>query len=276
MEEGFLDIADFRDITGLALEDEEDIRMFNRANSRASRKLAQYLGWTPTYRAAYEEAAISKNQGVCPTEEQLAQWQEDPIEYDYFDEAETEVGTIKLFPYYPEDANYFIDPAVAVHSVKIVKVLSSDAQQFITVTKLAPDDWDQKTNIAFTVSRKPTIKWIEICNAPTSLPCKCEEGRSCYMLAIDGDWVKQLPDDLKYLLADLILFYMQHQPKLSADSTYAISSESVDGHSVSYNTNVKNASAKNTEDEVMEPYADMLKNFIGPYSILYVNKVRVS
>ena len=78
MEEGFLDIADFRDITGLALEDEEEIRMFNRANSRASRKLAQYLGWTPTYRAAYEEA-ISKNQGVCPTEEQLAQWQEDPI-----------------------------------------------------------------------------------------------------------------------------------------------------------------------------------------------------
>lgn len=275
MQEGLLDISEFREITGLELEDETQIAMFNRANARASRKLIQLLGWDPAYRAAYEEAGIAKNQGTCPTEEQLSQWQSAPETYPYFNDADVEVGTTKLFPYYPEDANYFIDPCTAVHTVKIVKVVSSDAQQFMTVWKLSPDDWDQKTNIGYQVSRKPTIQWVEICKAPQSLPCKCEDAKSCYMLAIDGDWIKELPDDLKYLLADLILFDMQHPARLSATSTYAIKSESVDGHSVTYDTTTINTDGANSEEEVIEPYMNFLKFLIGPYSTLYVNKTRV-
>lgn len=275
MQEGLLDISDFRSITGFDLEDETQIAMFNRANSRATRKIIQYLGWDPTYRTTYEEVGIAVNEGTCPTEEQLAQWQANPVTYNFFSDPDVEVGTTKLFPYYPEDSNYFIDPCTAVHSVKIVKVVSSDVQQFMTVKKLSPDDWNQKTNMGYMVSRKPVISWIEICKAPTTLPCECDDPHTCYMLAVDADWVRELPEDLIYLLADLILFNMQHQPSLSAESTYAIQSESVDGHSVSYNTSVTNINAKNTEDEVMEPYLDMLKFYIGPYSILYVNKTRV-
>lgn len=276
MEDGLLEIADMRSITGLELEEEDQIAMFNRANSRASRKLIQYLGWTPLYKEAYEEVGIAINEGVCPTEEELALWQEDPEANNFFLEPDTVEGKVKLFPYYPEDANYFIDPATAIYSVKIVKLVSADSAQFMTVKKLSGDDWNSKTNMNYVVSRKPVIRWLEICKAPTMLPCKCDEGKSCYMLAVDADWVKALPEDLMYLLADLILFYMQHQPTLNAGSIYAISSESVDGHSVSYDTKTKNASVKNSEDEVLEPYMAMFKNYIGPYSILHVNQTRVS
>lgn len=275
MEEGFLDINTFREITGLDLEDELQIRMFNRANARASRLLSQYLGWRPDYRAVFEEAAIVRNEGTCPTEQQLEDWKNDPVKNNFFIDADDEEGQIKLFPYYPEDANYFIDPCTAVYAVKIVKVLSADDQEFITVKKLAPEDWNQKPNQGFRINRNSIIQWLEICNAPNMLPCKCEENKSCYMLAVDADWVRVLPEDLLYLLTDLCLFYMQHQPTLSTGSVYAISSESVDGHSVSYDTKTVNAATKNTEDEVLEPYLNMIKMYIGPYSTLYVNKTRV-
>lgn len=275
MQTGLLDINDYISITGLDLGSEIQIAMFNRANARATRKLIQILGWDPTYRTAYEEAAISKIKGACPTEEQLELWRANPVQYPYFAQPDFEVGMTKLFPYYPEDANYFIDPCTAVHSVKVVKVLSSDVKQFITVWKFAPDAWDQKTNVGFLVNHQPIIRWIEICDAPDTLGCECEDGKSCYMLAIDADWLQELPDDLAYVLADLTLFQMQHQPSLAADTTYAVKSESVDGHSVTYDTTTTNESAWNTEDDVLKPYLDMLKMYAGPYSILYINKTRV-
>lgn len=272
MEDGYLERADFLAITGIELESDEEIAMFNRANSRASRKLAQYLGWAPTYKSVYAEIAKSKLAGSCPTEEQLEQWQSDPEEYDFFEDPDTENGQIKLFPYYAEDANYFIDPAIAVYNVKLVKILSKDTQQFITVYEFAPDDWLQKVNHGFIFKRTSVINWLEICKAPTTLPCRCEEGRSCYMLAVDADWINQVPEDLKYVLADLILYYMKTQPNLTQITDYAVSSESVDGHSVSYNTNI----VKQTDDELLDKYNSILKNYIGPFSVIYVNKTRVS
>lgn len=276
MQQGLLDIQTFEDITGLVLEDEDQIRMFDRANSRASRLLIKYLGWDPNYKEIYEEAGISNNPGTCPTEEQLRLWQEDPEQYNYFSPADPVEGRLKLFPYYPEDANYFIDPAIAVHSVKLVKILSGDRQQFVTVRKLSPDDWNQKTNINFVMQHSPLIRWIEICKSFADLPCTCDSSNVCYMLAIDADWVRQLPEDLLYLLADLIILYMQNQPSLTRENTYAIKSESVDGHSVTYDTSTVDVNSRNTEEEVLEPYQAMMQSYIGPYSTLYVKKTRIS
>lgn len=275
MQQGLLDIATFQDITGLELTEDDQIRMFNRANSRASRLLTKYLGWDPNYRETYSEVGISSNPGTCPTEEQLRLWQSNPAEYHYFDPAEPTVGQVKLFPYYPEDANYFIDPAIAVHSVKIVKIVSGSSWEFMTVRKLSPDDFNQKTNINFLMDHSPIIRYVEICKAPTDLPCTCDQQNPCYMLAVDADWVRTLPEDLLYLLADLIILYMQNQPSLDRENTYAIKSESVDGHSVSYDTSTVDVNSRNTEDEVLEPYRTMIQSYIGPYSTLYLNKVRV-
>ena len=89
------------------------------------------------------------------------------------------------------------------------------------------------------------------------------------MLAIDADWCKKLSEDLMYLMSDLILYYMKHPVNLTAaDAEYAVSSESVDGHSVSYNTNQKNPLA--TLDGIIESNKDMLMPYIGPFSPLYV------
>lgn len=276
MQEGLLDIQTFEDITGIVLEDEDQIRMFDRANSRASRLLIKYLGWDPNYKEIYEEAGISNIPGSCPTEEQLTLWRQDPQKYPYFTPADVTKGKVRIFPYYPEDANYFIDPAIAVHTVKIIKILSSDQRQYITVYKLAPEDWNQKTNINFVLEHAPVIRFLEICKAPTQLSCTCDQSNPCYMLAVDADWVRNLPEDLLYLLADLIVLYMQNQPSLNRENTYAIKSESVDGHSVSYDTSTVDVNSRNTEEEVLEPYRKMIDYYIGPYSTLYIKKTRIT
>lgn len=265
MQEGILDIADFREITGLEIEDEQ-INAFNRANARATKYLEQLLGWSFSYKEAYTEIAKSKNPGRCPTEEQLSQWQEDPETYDYFDEPDTASGYYKLLPFYREDSNYMIDPATAVYSVKLVKVVSGDENQFITIKTLEPDDWNQKVISPALSGRAPIIKWLEICKAPDQFPCECYDERSCYMLAIDADWMKRLPDELKYLLTDMILYYMKKPYSLAVDSEYAIKSESVDGHSVTYDTSIKNESA--TLEGLAEQNSSLIKTYIGPFSPL--------
>lgn len=271
MNEGIFDIDEFREITGLELEDEKEINMFNRANSRVTKKLESILGWNFKYRQSFEEVAISANPNACPTEEQLEQWQRDPEAYPFFKESEGQIGDVKLFPYYPEDANYFIDPAQNVNKVSLVKVISGSDYQFITVRELAPDDWEVKSNISFSTDKTPIINWIEICKSPDSLPCTCANPRSCYLLAVDAEWINKVPEDLKYFFADMIVNAMRSQPTLDQFGTYAVQSESVDGHSVSYNHNIKNP----TLDDIVEANKGILSKYIGPYSPLYVNKTRV-
>lgn len=266
MQEGILDLADFIEITGLEVEDEQ-IAAFNRANARATKYLEQLLGWSFSYKEAYTEIAKSKNPNKCPTEEQLEQWQNNPEEYNYFDEPDTASGYYKLLPFYIEDSNYMIDPATAVYSVKIVKVVSGDNNQFITIKTLKPDDWNQKVISPSVSGRSPIIKWLELCKAPDQLPCECKDERSCYMLAVDADWVKRLSDELKYLISDLILYYIKHPMSLSAATAeYAVKSESVDGHSVSYDTSIQNKNA--TLEGIVDLNSDLIKRYIGPFSPL--------
>lgn len=266
MQEGILERSDFQEITGLELEDEQ-IQAFNRANSRATRYLEQILGWSFTYKEAYVEVAKSVNSSKCPTEEELAGWQSDPETYNMLTDPDTASGYYKLLPYSKEDANYFIDPATAVYAVKIAKVVSGDANQFITLKTLEPDDWNQRVKTPVLSGRSPIINWVEICKAPDQLPCDCRDERSCYMLAIDADWMKRLPDELKYLMSDLILYYMKHPVTLGQDAEYAVSSESVDGHSISYNTSIKNESY--TLEGITDQNLSVIKRFIGPFSPLY-------
>lgn len=272
MNEGIFDIDEFREITGLELDSEEEQSMFERANSRVTKKLESILGWNFKYRQSYEEIAVSNNPNTCPTEEQLAQWQEDPEAYPFFKESEGQIGDVKLFPYYPEDANYFIDPAQSINKVMLVKPISGDGYKFITVRELAPDDWLTKSNISFSTDKTPLINWIEICNNPTNLPCTCANPKSCYLLAVDGTWISKVPEDMKYFFADMIINAMRSQPTLEQFTTFPVASESVDGHSVSYNFSHKNP----TLDDIVEANKAILSKYIGPYSPLYINKTRIS
>lgn len=270
MQSELMEISTFTELTGIEFITEEEIRSFNRALRRASRTLERYLGWSPIYRQMYTEVAVVNGGVGCPSEEQLAAWRRRPSDSDLFHKPTSAVGQIKLFPYYPEDANYYIDPCTAVHSVKLVKILSGDDQEFMTVLEMQPDDWNQKVNNSFIVNRNPVIQWIEICSTPTTLPCRCDEGKSCYMLAVDADWLRILNDDLLDFLSDLVLWHLQNSPSL--EPRQLLNSESVDGHSVTYNNDM----VKKSEDEVVQPWLAVLKHYIGPYSSIYANRLRIS
>lgn len=270
MEDGILDISDFRQITGLELTDEAEIAAYKIANRRATNYLYRLLGWKCNYRGSFEETAIARNPNTCPTEEQYEQWQSDAEEYPFFEPAGSPSGDYKLFPFHPEDTNYLIDPATAVYDVKIVKVRPGDNNEFFTTRVLSPDDWEQKKDISLMSGSSPMVRWIEICKSfMNECECNplCAESRKCWTLCVDGDWVRTLPDELKYILAEMILNSMNNPATLNigSGSLYPIASESVDGHSVSYATSLK----ATTLDTIAEDNQATIMKYIGPFSPLY-------
>ncbi len=60
---------------------------------------------------------------------------------------------------------------------------------------------------------------------------------------------------------------MKHPVTLGQEAEYAVSSESVDGHSISYNTSIKNESS--TLEGIIDQNQNLIKRFIGPFSPLY-------
>lgn len=264
MEDGILDISDYRAITGLELAEEEEIAAYKVANRRATNYLYRLLGWRCNYRGSFEETAISTDSTSCPTEEQYAQYLEDAEAYPFFKPAGSVNGDYKLFPFHPEDTNYLIDPATAVYAIKLVKVRPGDSNQFFTVLELSPDDWEQKNNISMLSGTSPLVRWIEICKPFFDTT---ESQRKCWTLCVDGDWLRTLPDDLKFVLAELISCYINTPTKIdiNGSSPYPVASESVDGHSVSYATSVK----ASTPDSIVNENGDIISKYIGPYSPLY-------
>lgn len=85
------------------------------------------------------------------------------------------------------------------------------------------------------------------------------------MLVVDADWLRRVPDDLNYFVADLITLFMRNQPSLDPISEYEIKSESVDGHSVSYG---ERRTLANQIAELIKNNQDLLQQYIGPYSRL--------
>lgn len=266
MQEGFLLLEDFIDITGLLLDGPNQVAMFNRANARATKLLERVLGWRINYRENYFEVAKMKQPLTCPDEKLLQQWLDDPISNPYFVDPDETQGGLKLFPFNPEDANLLIDPASSVYAVKLVKTISGQEKRFVTVFTYDPKDWQAKTDISIDDGFNPLIRWLEICKTPSQLPCNCNNYRNCFLLAVDADYPRTIGEDLKYVLAEIILYYMKTQPTLEQLTDYPVSSESVDGHSVSYSTNVK---PEDIYTAVIDKHKDTLLRYIGPYSPYY-------
>ena len=142
--EGLLNVNDFMKIFGFDELTESQQTLFDSSNIRGTWLLENLLGWSFSYKELYEERAKNNSSYncVCPTEEQIENWEANP-ESGAYSEADTVEGQIRLFPYYSLDEKVRIDPCNAVYAVKLVKVLSKDSQQFFTVRELDKKYWMQ-------------------------------------------------------------------------------------------------------------------------------------
>lgn len=257
METSDYNISVFMDLSGIELT-EDQIPAYSRAEARAFRFLENALGWSFNYTSTYRELGKTKTECSCP----------DGIEkMDTFERSRTlllpdpEQGEIKLFNFDPEASQLSIDPAKYVYSIKLVVPLKGNSEEFVTVKQLEnvmPRVITRQNNL---------IRYVERCDSwPKSLcGCQC---RGCVMLAIDGEWLKTVPESMQFVVTDLIAYFMRHP--YSLDTSRSIKSESVDGHSVSYD----NAETIDSIINTLE-FAKMVSDYAGPFSPYY-KKVRLT
>ncbi len=114
------------------------------------------------------------------------------------------VGAYRLFPYNINDKNLLIDPASAVHSVKLVK-------DGVTYKTLDPDYYrlNYKNGI---------IKYIEQIECFCSINCCtiCD----FVQLAVDADWLwsTTIPNDLLDVQAEMTEFYSSSNKDLRSET----------------------------------------------------------
>lgn len=246
------DIDTFLEMTGLTLQ-ESDIKSYERAERRAQKFIENELGWDFNYKSNYTEFGKTNDECICPAE--LSEIPEASLL-----SPDSVNGEVKLFMFDKKLSSIPIDPANAIYSTKLVVPLSADNNRYITVKTL--------TNVMNHPMAKPKdiIKYVERCDTWPYGDCGCS-CVNCTMLAVDADWLNSIPLDMQDILTEIILFFMKHPYSLETNAT--IKSESVDGHSVSY---------ENTEsiDNIIasSQYKRLIEKYKGPYSPYYT-KVRL-
>lgn len=221
-----MDLSKYEELTGKTVPASQQAR-YKAVLKRVQSKLETLLGWSFTPQALYQEDGKSNQGCVCPNI---------PESLSPADEVK---GIIKVFPYNYKDKFLFTDPYEEVYNVKLGKVLEN--KHFITYKT-----FDSFSKIYFTWGLGKYIERCETCFCD----CDCKD---CVSLIVDGDWLtgENLPDELLYLMCDMVDFY--------ADSAKDIVSESVDGHSWSRNK------------ESLVPYEDrdeikaILIKYAGPF-----------
>lgn len=258
---GLMDIADYELLTGFELTEEQTAR-YIVANDRAQRELESILGWNFNYSPTYDELARANTECLCPDILSVQAYL-NGTNVEGLLPPTAAVGQYKLFRWDSADVNHMIDPALTIHGLGLARIVSGDEEGFVTVKTFQPAEYSVRPNNSLRVQRTSLINWIELC--ATYPNCGCRSCDGCMMLVVDADWLRRVPDDLNYFVADLITLFMRNQPSLEPISEYEIKSESVDGHSVSYGERRTLASQI---AELIKNNQDLLQQYIGPYSRL--------
>jgi hypothetical protein len=146
------------------------------------------------------------------------------------------VGSYRLYTYNYNDKYLYIDPATAVHKVKLVK----DGVTFKTL-----DATDYRLN-----HRRGLVQFMEQCDTWCNRYFDCETSCECVQLAVDADYV--IPEDVLYLWAEMIEYY--------SDFNRDIKSQTLGPHSWT----------RNTEPPELKEHNKMnLMRYAGPNGTLY-------
>ena len=139
----------------------------------------------------------------------------------------------RLFNYNKADQFFHIDPASAIHKVKLVK-------GNITFKTLDPDYYRPHSKDGF-------IKYIEQCK----VWCGCDTDCDCVQLAVDATWLweddEDRPSDLLDVWMDMVTYY--------GDNKNNIKSETLGTHSYS--------KFENARPETLDHNIKILNKYVG-------------
>lgn len=172
--------------------------------------------------------------------------------------APTQRGQYRAFNYDSKQPFVYTDPFSKIHNVYICRIepegrfITSDNNDVVIlkkVEKYAPRYFNDDFG-----------KYIQACEEMTACQSQCENGcTKCSAILVDADWLdsRTVPDEILYMICDYI-DWMANGGVASRN----VSSESVDGHSVSYGNNgVKIEPYENATDSAI------IQQFAGPYGM---------
>ena len=252
-----MEIEEFEELTGITLTESQQ-EDFESMYNRALKRLQKTLGWELFSSDNYEEAGqmLSYINGFDQRNFDRSRLEApDPVN-----------NTWRLYPYYDVLTNLRIDPCTAVYQAKLVLPLIGEETEFVTICNIE----SFVPLVGRSVGRDNYITYIKKMQEVNS--CGCVQWvTSAPQLAVDAEWLaRNYPEELREVLADMIIYAYQNQPSLIADSSRPVKSisQSVDGHSISKtyaDADRLVSSYPLQNDETL----NILKAYIGPYSPLY-------
>ena len=173
-----MDISKYIELTGITPSNET---LTLAQIGHTQRILENLLGYTleSDNRLDNEYTEIGKTKTDCPCPD---------IDMDNLDDPDDVEYAYRLFPYNKSDDYLSIDPATAVHKVKLV----NEGVTFKTL-----EDYEYRAEL-----KKGLIKYLE----QYDCWCKCLTDCYCVQLAVDANWAV-VGDDLNYVWADMVTFY---------------------------------------------------------------------
>lgn len=138
------------------------------------------------------------------------------VDLDALTEPDEVVGSYRVFNYNDRDELLAIDPAEIIHAVKLVYLMGGDTPNGITIKTFDADEF--RVHLSAGNIQKYILP-TDNCWWGWWDRCGCED-HSRVQLAIDADWkdFTCLPDDLRYLWADMVTYYVDPQKNLRSQT----------------------------------------------------------
>lgn len=243
-----MDLAKYQELTGTTVAT-GDVARYTAVIRRANGLLESALGYSLSAQKNLDKQELGKVQfngayPYYPTSEAVLLPADTNVE-----------GAYRMFNYNDSDLYLMTDPFRNVYHVKLVQARTDD--EFVTIWDL--NDFTVKNSRKFGkfIQRQTTWfnwKWYGF------LVSQLGNGTGL-LLAVDGDWLdcNNMPDDLKYLWADMVTYYSSD----SISVTGNIKSESVNGHSYTL-SNAGGGRGVDLSPEQSDAGLRILKQYAGP------------
>lgn len=232
----------FTNLTGITLSSSQQSR-FTSVSDLAAERLEELLGW-PLDPCDWDDQYIE----IGKTRSEW--WSYPDVDTSDLDAPDEVEGATRLYTWNPNDPYLFIDPAVTIHAVKVVK-------NGVTYKTFDPNDY----SLRLVNGRETFGKYIQFSDALcgwwgpiwdrdpiVSLLASQRRADGDYVqIAVDADWAF---DELPGALKDAWAGFVNYRFDLKRD----VKSESMLSHSYTKATHV--------DPEVT--YASVLKKYVGP------------
>lgn len=219
-------------------------KLYQSYFTRAIAALQNKLGWQLTGETAISVLGISPSGCDCD------------IDLNALEPAPALAGQYRVFNFSNKEPNVLVDPFTKVHNVYICK--NEPEGQYITSANNEVIILKRITNYTPRYFMGDYGKYIQSCPEMGACANMCQSDCSnCTSLLVDADWVAfpNIPQDFLFLLCDYLDWLLD-----GGVANAAITSESVDGHSVSYGNKQLFFTPFDTPDAIA-----IIGDFAGPF-----------